>query len=47
MEFKEEIADLKERLSRLEEMAHPRRAFVTCESCKKKIRETIDGTDTE
>ena len=47
MEFKEEIEDLKERISRLEEMAHPRRAFVTCESCKQKIREAINGNDTE
>ena len=47
MEFKKEIEDLKERISRLEEMAHPRREFVTCESCKKKIMEAINGNDTK
>ena len=45
MEFKKELEDLKERLSRLEEMAHPERAFVTCETCKKNIMEAIDGTN--
>lgn len=43
MEFKKELEDLKERIARLEKMAHPRRAFVTCEACKKQIKEQIDG----
>ena len=43
MEFKEELEDLKERIARLERMAHPKRAFVRCEKCNKTIKE--DGKE--
>ena len=43
MEFRKELEALQERIARLEKMAHPRRAFVTCEACKKQIKEQIDG----
>ena len=39
MEFKKELEDLQERIAMLEAMAHPKRAFVTCEVCKKQIKE--------
>ena len=47
MEFKKELEDLRERIERLEKMAHPRRKFVVCEECKQQIKELIDGNDTK
>jgi len=33
------LQKLTDRVKKLEDMAHPPRAFVTCESCNEKIRE--------
>jgi len=33
------LQKLTDRVKKLEDMAHPARTFVTCESCNEKIRE--------
>ena len=38
-QFEEELLDLKLRVAKLEKNSHPKRKFVTCEYCKKKIKE--------
>ena len=42
MEFRKELEDLQERVSKLEKIAHPPRKFVVCEECKQKIKEATD-----
>ena len=38
-EFELELTDIKLRLSKLELYSHPRKDFVTCDCCKKKLKE--------
>ena len=38
-EFELELLDIKLRLLKLEKNAHPVRNFVTCDCCKKKLKE--------
>tara|TARA_R100001594_G_scaffold130692_3_gene169922 strand:- start:805 stop:960 length:156 start_codon:yes stop_codon:yes gene_type:complete len=38
-EFELELLDIKLRLSKLEKNSHPKRDFITCVCCKKKLRE--------
>ena len=37
--MEEKIKELDDRIAKLERDSHPVRAFVTCEECKKKIKE--------
>ena len=38
-EFELELIDIKLRLAKLEKDSHPKREFVKCGKCKKKIKE--------
>ena len=38
-QFEEELLDLRLRVSKLEINSHPKRKFIICEDCKKKIKE--------
>ena len=37
------IKNIIDRVIKLEDMAHPQRDFVSCEDCKRKIRESDNG----
>ena len=43
-DIKRQVMDIEQRLLKLEQDAHPPREFVTCNSCKAKIKEK-DGTE--
>ena len=38
-QFEEELLDIRNRLEILEKDSHPRRDFVTCNCCKRKLKE--------
>jgi len=38
-EFELELSDIKLRLAKLELSSHPQRDFVTCDCCKKKLKQ--------